>query len=178
MSIMTSVKLAAQIKSIGSNTTKLREQVQEALVSCAYYAAKDGDVGPFNRLLDATNGAVRLKGITMWGELIAQVVRIKDEKFILNKKVRNEMNVTDEASFAPFEAEMRKVAWWEVAGKEKIQSVFDPVTYLGSVTEKLKKEGFADMAAAIADLTEAAKKNDALKTLAERLESEVGAALV
>jgi hypothetical protein len=145
MSVMNPTKLSAQIRSIKMNTKKVREQIKEALISCAYYAAKDGNTNPFNQLLEAVGTATRIKGLTMWAELYGFVV-VKHEKFALNKSARKEANVTDEASFAPFEKAMREgPMWFDVAPAQPVKSIFDPSHYLSGVIAKLEKEGAAEV---------------------------------
>jgi hypothetical protein len=177
MAVMNSTKLAAQIRSIRTNAVKMREQIHEALISCAYYAVKDGNTNPFNQLLDAVGSTARLKGITMWSEVYG-FVRVKDEKFVLNKSARKEADVTDEASFASFEAEMRSgPKWWEIVGKEAVTSIFDPSKYIEGVIAKLDKEGYKDFAEGVKGLLADAKKNEALIHLATEMEKKVGEAL-
>ena len=152
MSIMSMQKLNAQIKSIKGNSSKLADQIQEALISCAYHAVKDGQTTPFNNLLDAVRNTSRLKGITMWAELYG-FVRVQNEKFIVNKSARSEADVTNEDDFAPFEAEMRAgVKWYDIAGKETVKSVFDLDNYANNVESKLTKEGYIGLADAVKKL--------------------------
>lgn len=146
MAVMNPKALATSIKNISTNATKMREAVQEALVSAAYYAFKDGDTGPFNHILDAVGNGTHKKGITMWIEICAGIGRVKDGKIVLNKKVRGESAVTDEASFAEYEAEMRKVAWHEIAGVQKAESVFEATKYIDNVIKKLERENCLELA--------------------------------
>lgn len=151
MSIMNPRQFAGKLKSISTNAATFRADVQEALISASYYAFKDGDSGPLNRVLDAVGEGTRKKGITMWVELVAGICRVKEGKFVLNKKIRDQSGVINEATFAEFEEELRKVAWWEVAGKEKVASVFDTDKYMDSVLKKLEKEGQASLASDLRD---------------------------
>lgn len=149
MSIMTAKQLTSAIKSIKGNRTKLQEQIHEALISASFYAMKDGNATPFTQLLDAVGNATHLKGITMWSELNAPVI-VRDGEFAINKSARKELHVTTEADFAPYEKDMRDgPKWYEIAGKQKVESVFDPMSYLGRVADKLDKEGFGDLALAV-----------------------------
>jgi hypothetical protein len=171
MAVMSSVKLAAQIKSIKSNTAKLREAIQEALISCAYYAAKDGDPASFNRLLDAVGNSTYIKGLTMWAEIYGFVL-VKNEKFVLNKKARSEAHVTDEASFAEFESEMRAgPKWYELVAKQKPESIFDPNKYLDGVIAKLEKEGLSEAAADIRTVAIKLAERSALSALRQEDEA-------
>lgn len=140
MSVLNAKQLSAKIKSIKGNSTKLRDAIQEALISCAYYAIKDGDAGSFNRLLEAVGTNTRIKGLTLWAETWG-CVRIKDEKFVINKSARNEMAVLNEQDFAQHEEMMRAaVAWYDMTPAEKAVSIFDAENYLNAVIAKLTKE--------------------------------------
>lgn len=175
MSVMSSSKLSAQIRSIGTHSKTLREQIQEVLISCAYYAAKDGNTNPFNQLLAAVGTATRIKGLTAWAELYG-FVQVKQEKFILNKSARKEANVTDEASFAEFESIMRaSPMWFDIVPAEKPTSIFDASHYLSGVIAKLEKEGVADVVPYITNALEEYNKAQAIKAL--MLES-LGEALI
>jgi len=149
MSVMNIQKLNAQIKSIGGNSSKLRDAIQEALISCAYHAVKDGQITPFNNLLQAVGTNTRIKGITMWAELYG-FVRMEKGAFVLNKTMRKEAQVSDEKDFEVFENVMRSSpAWYDIAPKEKAVSIFDAEQYLNTVLTKLDKEGEAQLVEAI-----------------------------
>jgi hypothetical protein len=146
MSVMTSKQLSSAIKSIKTNRVKLQENIQEALIAATFYAMKDGNITPFNQLLDAVGNATHLKGITMWAETYAPVI-IRKGEFTLNKTMAKEHDINSEADFAPYEVEIRAGAkWFEIAGEQKVVSIFDPANYLGKVADKLAKEGFPDLA--------------------------------
>lgn len=146
MSVMTSKQLSTTIKAIKRGREKLQHAIQEALVSASFYAMKDGNVEPFNQLLDAVGNATRIKGLTMWAETFAPVI-VRDGKFTLNKTAKKEISVETADDFAQFESEMRAgPTWYEIAGEQKAESIFDPSPYLGKVADKLEKKGFADLA--------------------------------
>lgn len=146
MAIMTSKQLSAAIRSIKSNREKLQEQVHEALIAATFYAMKDGNATPFNQILDAVGNATHVKGITTWAETYAPVL-VRDGQFTLNKTAAKEHDVKTLEDFGPYEAELRDgVKWYEIAGKQKATSIFDPSDYLGRVAVKLTKEGFPDLA--------------------------------
>ena len=139
MALMTTKQLAGQIKSIKSNTKKVREQIQEALISCAYQASR-GNLNYFNAILEAVGTATRIKGLTLWAETYGFVV-VKNEKFVLNKSAVKEANVTSEEDFVEFEKVMRaSPMWFDMVPKESVQSIFDAGHYLSGVLTKLQKE--------------------------------------
>jgi hypothetical protein len=166
MSVMNGVKLAAQIRSIRNNTKNLRTQVQEALISCAYHAVKDGQITPFNQLLDAVGNGTRVKGLTLWAETYG-FVRVKEGRFVLNKSARDKTAVLNEDDFAPFEKAMREdVQWYDMVPKEAVKSAFDPSTYLTHVLEKLEKEGVKEIVPYIEKAIAEFNQAQAIKSLA------------
>lgn len=150
MSVMSSKQLSTTIKTIKRSREKFQVAVQEALISCAFYAMKDGNVEPFNQLLDAVGNATRIKGLTMWAETFAPVI-VRDGKFNLNKTAKKSIAVTSEADFAEFEVDMRAgPAWYEIAGEQKVESIFDAPDYLERVIKHLRKHGVdSDVIAAV-----------------------------
>lgn len=146
MSVMTAKQLTQSIRGIKAARLKLQDKVQEALISATFYAAKDGNVEPFNQILDAVGNATHVKGITMWVELNAPAI-VREGKFTLNKTAKKEYAVENEDDFVQYEDELRAgVKWYEIAGKQKVESVFLPDSYLGKVADKFEKEGYADLA--------------------------------
>lgn len=150
--IMFTIKqLNSKIKSINGRAASLRGDIQEVLIAASYHAMKDGQITPFNQLLDAVGNGTYIKGITLWAETFAPV-RIKDGVFVYNKTAAKEYHVTNEADFADFEADMRKINWWDIAGKQKTQSMFDLDDYASNVEKKLSKEGYIGLAEAVKKL--------------------------
>ena len=130
MSVITVKSLSAKIGLVRANAEATRELIQGLLPSCAYYAMKDGNVTPFNQLLEAAvKGRVTTKGIVAWAELFAPVY-IKNEQFQFSKKAAGQYHVTDEETFKEYEAEMRLVKWYEIVGEEKPKSTCAADAYL------------------------------------------------
>ena len=149
MAIMTMQNLNRSIRKLGTHAVAFRQMVQESLVSAAFFAFRDGNVTPFNQIILAVGNGTHIKGITMWVEIAAGIGRVKDGAIVLNKKVRDQSGVIDEATFAEFEAEMCKINWWEVAGKQHAESVFDEGVYMKRVIKKLTDKGYSDLAETI-----------------------------
>jgi hypothetical protein len=146
MAIMTKTQLSGAIRSIKTSRARLQDQIQETLISATFYAMKDGNVTPFNQLLDALGNSMHIKGVTMWAEVNAPVL-VRDKAFTLNKTAAKALHVENEDDFAEYEADMRATAkWYEIAGPQKVESIFDPMNYLGKVADKLQKEGFEQLA--------------------------------
>ena len=149
MTIMTSQQLYAGFAKLRKHSGIFRSMVQEMLVSCAYYAYKEGSTTEFNRLLESVGNGTHIKGITMWIELAAGIGRVKKGEIVLNKKVRDMSGVIDAKTFEPYEKEMRSINWWEIAGEQKAESVFDKGVYLNHVYKRLDKNGFPGLAEAL-----------------------------
>lgn len=147
--LMTSQQFAVSLRKISKHAGVFREMVQNMLVSAAFFAYKDGNVTPFNQLINAVGNGTHIKGITMWIELVAGIGRVNNGQIVLNKKVREMSGVIDEKSFEEYEKDMRKIAWYEVAGKQKAESVFDEGAYMKRVIKKLTDEGYAGLAETI-----------------------------
>lgn len=151
MSVMSKSALNEALGTIRYNNAVQRALIQEALISCAFYAMKDANVTPFNQLLEACGtGETRIKGITMWAETFAPVY-IKDGKFAYSKKAGSTIAVTSEEDFVRYEADMRKgPSWAEIAPKEKAVSIWDCAEYLEGVVKRLQKHGVdSDVIAAV-----------------------------
>lgn len=160
--VLTSKQLAGAIRSINGNSTKLREAIQEALISCAYYAAKDGQVTPFNDLLQAVGTATRIQGLSLWAETWG-FVRVKNGKFAVNASARKEQNITSETDFADYEDTIRAAApWFDMMPKQVATSMFDASVYLDHVIAKLDKEGANDAKAFLLEAVQKYKQADAL----------------
>jgi hypothetical protein len=173
MKLLQIAALQALFGTIKSDAATFANNVQEALITCAYFAFKDGNTTPFNQLLAAVGNGTHIAGITRWIELVAGIGRVNKGVIILNKKVRDESGVIDEVTFQPFYDEMSKVMWLNAAPKQKAESVFDEADYVKRVVAKLTKEGYPKLAAMIKD-TELAYAINARKEQ-EELEARVKA---
>ena len=165
MAIIKASALKTAIANVRETKAAFRAEVQEVLVAVAYQACL-GNANWANEILDAVRDAANVKGITMWLETFAPLIVRKGE-FAINKGARKSMGVTDEASFAEYEAEMRKVGWWEVAAPQKATSIFAPDEYIDGAFErtakKLNAEGRPDLANAILALLPALYSSEAWK---------------
>lgn len=141
MPVMNMKALSKSIAQISKSSAAFATSVQEALISAAYYAMKDGNITPFNDILSAVGNGTRKKGITMWAELFAPVY-IKEEKFAFSKKAALQFAILNEGDFAEYEAAMREgPLWCDIVGKEKVQSVWSADSYLENVVKTLRKHG-------------------------------------
>lgn len=151
MALIAKSVLSSRIAAVRKSKEAFRADVQEILVSVAYQACL-GNANWANEILDAVRDTVNIKGVTMWLETYAPLIVSKGD-FAINKGARKSMGVTNEASFAEYEAEMRKVGWWEMAAPQKATSIFAPDEYIEKAIERMAKklndEGQPDLAAAI-----------------------------
>lgn len=151
MALIAKAVLPNRIATVKKSKDALRADIQEVLVSVAYQAAM-GNPNYANDLLDAVRDTVNIKGVTMWLETYAPLV-VRQDAFIINKGMAKTMHVTCEADFAEYEAEMRKVNWWDMAPAQKAVSMFAADEYIENAFERMAKklnaEGDPDLAAAL-----------------------------
>lgn len=149
MSVMTAKQLTSKITGLGKRANTFADDVQEVLISCAFYAIKDGNTTPANDLLDAIEGPTRIKGITMWLELYAPV-HVKEGRIALSKGAAKQYDVKSEADFTEFEKEMRDSPRWDtIVGKEARVSIWDAGKKIDSLVKQLKEHGEAGLAEAL-----------------------------
>lgn len=150
MALIAKGVLSSRIANYIESQRVSREDLQEVLVSIAYQAAL-GNPNWANELLAKVQAirSVHLKPLTMWLETYAPLI-IRKEQFEINKGMAKTMHVTDEASFAEYEREMRKVKWWEMVAPQKPKSIFDAAEYsveaLERAAKKLDDNGQPDLA--------------------------------
>ncbi len=149
MALIAKGVLSQRIQNVRKAKEAFRDDVQDVLVSCAYQATR-GNTNYANELLEAVRDTVHIKPLTMWLETFAPLV-VRQDKFVLNKGMAKTMHVTDEASFAEYEKEMRKSKWWEMVPPQKAKSMFDAVDYCNDALERMAKKlndnGQPDLAA-------------------------------
>lgn len=136
-------ELNTAIRSLKTRSATYRADVQTALISCAFHSAKDGQITPFNDLLEAVGNGVRKAGIVMWAETFGFVqFSAKDGNFINNKASRKDLAVANEDDFAPYLKSIdASPSWCDMVKPEPIKSMFDEDAYIAKVLEKLTKEG-------------------------------------
>lgn len=147
---MDNKKFAGKIKSIAASTSKMREDVQDALIAATYLCLKNsGGTTPFQQILDAVGTAAHRQGITEWAETFAPVI-LREGKLVLNKTAYKELDVELAVmDFDKFIAEsgMDQVKWYEIA-KEKnaTESVWNFGGACDSLFKKLEKNGMPELA--------------------------------
>ena len=144
MSEYTTKKLfSAKVRSIKAGTTKLRDDIQDALVAAFYLTLKDHNTEPFNQILDAVGSAVHRQGISMWAELNAPVRIVKD-RFLLNAVAFKAMDA--DGILADFDAHLTESGmfdqkWWLVAKKQNTtDSVWDFDSSVARLIKRLETD--------------------------------------
>lgn len=169
MAIIALGVLSNRIANIRKSKEAFRADVQEVLVSVAYQACH-GNANPANELLEAVRDTVNIKGITLWLETFAPLI-VRKDAFAINKGMAKTMSVASEADFAPYEVEMRKVNWWELAPAQKATSMFEADSYIeeaiARMAKKLNAEGKPDLARAVEGLLPSLYSTDAWKAMRE-----------
>lgn len=141
MPILNDRRFGEDLNLARSSTSTMKSIVQNLLVTACYHAFKDGNTTPLNSILDmAVNSkAIDVSRITRWVELHAGIARVHKEQFRLNKKVRDDSCVTDEASFTQYEDHLRALSWYDIAKKPVAKSVFDLEAYIGTAIKQVEK---------------------------------------
>lgn len=154
---MEAKKLNALITSIGKRSATMREDIQAALIGCAFNAQMHRNTDPFNRLFAAVGAGTRLEGMLKWASLYAPV-HFKDEKVILSDKRQKEAanaGITSEECQATLDASEK---WYALAKPEPIQNPWDSgkfaeglALYLEQAAKKAEKNGDPTLAALVKD---------------------------
>lgn len=151
---MESKKLNSLITSIAGRSKTMRDDIQKALIGCAFHAQVHRNTDPFNRLFDAVGPGTRLEGMLKWASIYAPV-HFKDEKVILSDKRQKECLLSAEE----LTAELNEAPeWFALAKEEKVANPWDSVAfaeklamYLEQSAKKADKAGDPALAALIKD---------------------------
>ena len=155
--ILDQKSLSALIKKIGATGKTQRDNIQAALVSCAYYAVFDRNADPAIRLFDAVGGETYKAGMSKWLSLYAPI-HFKDGKPMLSDKRQKEMVNT--MTKEDFTNEMESCSmWYEIdAGNNITPNVWDSFAFaeklamqLENAAKKAEKNGDANLAQIIKD---------------------------
>jgi hypothetical protein len=123
---MESKKLTALIKKIAGNSGTLRDDIQSALIGCAFHAQVHGNVTAFNQLFQAVGKGTRIAGMSMWAATYAPV-HFKDGTALLSKNRRDEFDGTPEE----FEADLADSAkWYDTVEAETPANPWDSSMFL------------------------------------------------
>lgn len=133
---MDSKKLNSLISTIGKNAGKLREDIQQALIGCAFHAQMHRNTDPFNRLFEVVGSGTRLEGMLKWASLYAPV-HFKEEKVILSDKRQKEALITAAECLAALQQAEK---WYALATPEKVSNPWDSGDFAKKVMEQLVKQ--------------------------------------
>lgn len=148
---MNKSQLSTLIKKIGKNSASLREDIQAALIGCAYFAQVNRNTAPFDQLFTAVGAGTRLEGMLKWASLYAPV-HFKENKVVLTDKRQKECanSMPVEEFVATLESAEK---WYALAKPEKVENPWDSLKfaehiamYLEKAAEKADKNGDATMA--------------------------------
>ena len=126
--MLTSKQLGIKIGGIRKSSEAIRKNVHEVLCNSAGYAFKDGNVGYFTRLIDATTGVnqqriqrwITANGLATWNK--------KTNQYNINKKARKEAQANFEDAHAYMVHLFSEVEQWHIdpPSVAKPPKEFDP----------------------------------------------------
>ena len=136
--MLTSKQLGIKIGGIRKSSEAIRKNVHEVLCNSAGYAFKDGNVGYFTRLIDATTGVnqkriqrwITTNGLATWNK--------KTNQYNVNKKARKEAQAKFEDAHAYCMYLFTEVEQWHVDPPkvEKEEKPFDVKTWAAQQYKK------------------------------------------
>lgn len=182
--ISTNKQFNAGIKTLGNKTTQTRALIQELLITSVFFAERDGDVAPIQRVIDAVS---ETKAYDMWKihawlkKYEAPVKPSTDGKsYVFDAKKRHLTQGAPRTDFAPYETVMRtEPAWFELAKKEATPAdVWNAEQGFENFIKKLVKEGYSEAAESVKATVAKLKREGKMRTLTESLTSELGAATI
>lgn len=179
MAINTSAQFNGGIKTLASQGAKTRALIQELLITAVFFAERDGDVSPINRVVTAVS---ELKSMDMWKihkwlkTYEAPVKPSEDGKtYVYDKAKRHLPQGADRDAFAPYETVMRQEpAWYELAKAEATpKSVWDAESSFETFAKRLTNNGFSEASDAVMKLLNTLKKQGKLRTTTEAVLAEM-----
>jgi hypothetical protein len=148
MAIITGKQFSAGIKTLGTQTAKTRELIQELLITAVFYAERDGDIASIQRVLDAVQEtkSYDMWKIHAWLKKYEAPVKPSDDgkSYVFDAKKRHLAQGDSRDAFAPYETVMRTEApWYELAKKDPTPGqVWNAETAFDNFLKKLAKEGY------------------------------------
>lgn len=141
--MLTEKQINARVATIGKNSAKLRDQIQDVLVEIAGHAYQHGRVTAYDKLFAATSGVNRKK-LTAWIHEYGFARIQKDGTFKLNKAARKDAEFESGEAVVEYLRE-NAPAWYadeESAAQIKADlNVASRVQSLASQIEKANAEG-------------------------------------
>ena len=151
--------LSSLIKKIGTNAKTQREDIQTALIGCAYQAQLNRNVEPCIRLMDAIGNGVYRAGVSKWLSLNAPVHFKKDRPMLSD--VRQKETESD-MTIGEFMDTVKAAVVWHEMDKENntAPNVWDSGMFAKKVDEYL-----------LASIRKAAKEDASLSEALDRAHS-------
>lgn len=149
MAITTNKQFTAGISTIGKQTSKTRDLIQELLITSVYFAERDGDVAPINRVVDAVRDtkSLDLWKIHKWLKTYEAPVKPTEDgkSYQYDAKKRHLAQGATREDFLPYETVMRQeAAWYELTKSEATPAkVWDAENAFDHFIKKLEKEGYS-----------------------------------
>lgn len=127
-------ELNKRIKAIATKTAKWRDDVQLALVGCAYQAFEHGNVDPATRIVKVLSGA-DAKALVKWIETHMPAIWVKSEvQFRVNKSFKGEYDAVT----------LMSEPWWELAVKPRdINSTINVLECVRDLIKRIEREAKA-----------------------------------
>ena len=152
---METSKLNSLIKRIGKNAASQRDDIQAALIGCAYMSQMHRNTTPFNSLFKAVGPGTRLEGMLKWASLYAPVHFKNGDVVLSDKRQKEAATITVEELQATLDASEK---WYALVKPEKVENPWDSLKfaeglalYLEQAAKKAEKNGDATMAAIVKD---------------------------
>ena len=124
-------ELNKRIKAIASKTSKWRDDVQLALVGCAFHAFEHNNTDPATRLVKVLHGA-DATALIRWIEGHMPCIWVKsEEQFRFNKSFKGEYDAIT----------LMAEPWWDLAKKAKdVSSTFDALEAVRNLIDRIERE--------------------------------------
>lgn len=146
--------LSKLIKSIGARTATLRDDIQKALIGCAFHAQVHRNTAMFDQLFDAVGAGTRKEGMLKWASIYAPI-HFKDGKVVLSDKRQKEYDGTPEEFQKDIDASEK---WYAIVEAEKVANPWDSLKfaemltlYLENAAKKAEKNGDPALAQLVKD---------------------------
>lgn len=138
---MDSTKLNTLISKIGRNTAAMREDIQNALIGCAWHAIKHGNKDPILRLFNAVGNVANKAAMAHWLTFADETGKIlpiffKNEVAMIATGKQKEMQEISQDDYASLIAKIP--AWDTFAKKTNAAKDFEPEAFIASVAKYLQ----------------------------------------
>lgn len=178
MAIITGSQFTGGLKTLGTQTNKSRELIQELLITAVYFAERDGDVSSIQRVVDAVSNtkAYDMWKIHAWLKKYDAPIKPSDDgkTYVYNAKKRHLSQSAPRSDFAPYETVMRQEpAWYESKKADPTPAqAWGVETGFENFIKKLISQGYNEAADAVKASLVGLKRDGKLRTLKDKLASD------